>query len=139
GKAGLLVLDLDPRIDEEVDQSTGEVLSSREWTLDELKAALEAQMGCALPVTLAVRTQSGGVHLYFRMPEGEPIGNRGNLPKHVDVRGDGGYVIVPPSEYVGDGRHRARGYRWLRGDADAAIADMPDALVGILRDKVQKE
>ncbi len=44
-------------------------------------------------------TQSGGVHLWFRQPDdgGEPIRNRGNLPRHVDVRGQGGYVVAPPS------------------------------------------
>lgn len=134
GEAGLLVLDFDPRVDEEVDGDG--VITEREWTLAELKAALEEQMGCVLPPTLAVRTQSGGVHLYFHMPAGEPIGNRGNLPKHVDVRGQGGYVIMPPSEYLADGGPRP--YRWLRDDADAPIADMPDELVRILRSPVQK-
>jgi len=81
GKAGMLVADFDLRIDAE----TGE-----EWTLESLKADLEAQMGCALPSGLAVRTPSGGVHVYFRMPDGEPFGNKGGLPDHVDVRGRGG-------------------------------------------------
>lgn len=126
GKAGLLVIDFDPRRDEIIDQVTGEVTYD-DWTLERLKAELEAQMGCALPVSLAVRTPSGGVHVYFLMPPGKPIGNRGNLPHHVDVRGDGGYVIVPPSTSdKGD-------YHWLRGDADAEIAEMPAQLVEILR------
>lgn len=140
GRAGMLVIDFDPRRDlvkaEEVDRETGEVLAEavyEEWTLERLKAALEEQMGCALPISLAVRTPSGGVHVYFRMPEGEPIGNRGNLPEHIDVRGRGGYVIVPPSHCDGDGKNAAGHYRWLRGDADAEIVDLPAALVDILR------
>jgi putative DNA primase/helicase len=88
GRAGMIVIDFDPRIDE----VTGE-----EWTLEQLKAELEEMMGCPLPVSLSVRTPSGGVHVYFRMPDGDPIGNRGNLPDHIDVRGLGGYTIVPPS------------------------------------------
>ena len=132
GKSGLLVIDFDPRIDEEVDPDTGEVVTT-EWTLDRLKAELEAQMGCALPVSLAVRTPSGGIHVYFRMPDGAPIGNRGNLPHHVDVRGEGGYVIVPPSFCEGDDRNARGAYRWLRDDPDAAIVAMPDSLVTILR------
>ena len=56
-----------------------------------------------------IRTQSGGYHLWFAYEDG--LGNRANLFKHemfegvveaqirehVDVRADGGYVIVPPS------------------------------------------
>lgn len=53
------------------------------------------------------RTQSGGLHLVFAMPP-EKLGNRaglfgriGDAPEeiraHVDVRADGGYIIVPPS------------------------------------------
>ncbi|SEM88405.1 putative DNA primase/helicase [Sphingomonas gellani] len=133
GRSGLLIVDFDPRVDEHTDEETGEV-TTEVWTLDRLKAELEAAMGCPLPVSLAVRTPSGGVHVYFRMPDGVPIGNVGSLPDHIDVRGEGGYVIVPPSYCVGDGKRCVEGpYRWLRGDADAPIVDMPDALVTILR------
>jgi putative DNA primase/helicase len=124
GRARMIVIDFDPRIDPE----TGE-----EWTLDQLKAELEEMMGCPLPVSLSVRTPSGGVHVYFRMPEGEPIGNRGNLPDHIDVRGLGGYTIVPPSFCEGDAKNATGSYRWLRGAADAEIVDMPAPLVEILR------
>ncbi|MEH3046492.1 phage/plasmid primase, P4 family [Sphingomonas adhaesiva] len=133
GRAGMLVIDFDPRIDEVVDPETGEV-TREEWTLERLKAALEDRMGCALPVTLAVRTPSGGVHCYFRMPEGDPIGNVGSLPDHIDVRGEGGYVIAPPSWCDGDGKRCvAGGYSWLRGDAEAPIVTMPESLIAILR------
>jgi putative DNA primase/helicase len=133
GRAGMLVVDFDPRKDEIVDPETGEITYDV-WTLERLKGQLEAQMGCELPISLAVRTPSGGVHVYFKMPEGEPIGNRGNLPKHVDVRGLGGYVIVPPSYCDGDEKNATGPYRWLRGDADAEIVEMPAALVRILRE-----
>ncbi|SMF70604.1 phage/plasmid primase, P4 family, C-terminal domain-containing protein [Allosphingosinicella indica] len=130
GRNGCLALDFDPRTEEIVDQTTGEV-TTREWTLEQLKADTEAQIGCALPVTLAAMTPSGGVHLYLRQPSGgDPINNRGNLPEHVDVRGVGGYVIAPPS-VMADGRR----YRWLRGDWNAEIADAPAALVKVLRER----
>lgn len=129
GRAGMIVVDFDPRIDEQ----TGE-----EWTLEQLKAELEEMMGCPLPASLSVRTPSGGVHVYFRMPDGDPIGNRGNLPDHIDVRGLGGYTIVPPSHCEGDGKNATGTYRWLRGDAEAAIVDMPAELVQILRSPAAK-
>lgn len=127
GHHRLFVLDFDPRADE----STGEV-----FTLDRLKADLEAQMGCALPSSLTSITQSGGVHVWLLWPDdgGAAITNRGNLPQHVDVRGKGGYVIVPPSEMA-----NGRAYRWLRRDGEVlgpdrvAPVEAPAALIAILR------
>jgi Bifunctional DNA primase/polymerase, N-terminal len=47
----------------------------------------------AVPV---VRTPSNGLHLYFRQPPGEPLGNReGDLPDGINVRGRGGLTIAP--------------------------------------------
>lgn len=129
GHNGLFALDFDPRTEDVIDEATGEVLETKEWTLEQLKAETEAQIGCELPVTLAARTPSGGVHLYLHQPkDGDPIRNRGNLPQHVDVRGKGGYVIAPPSE-MEDGRR----YRWLHGNWDAEISDAPASLVDVLR------
>lgn len=128
GANGCFVLDFDPRTDEE----SGEV-----YTLERLKADLEDMMGCPLPRSVTAVTQSDGVHVYFRQPDGEPIRNRGNLPEHVDVRGQGGYVIAPPSVMVETGAR----YRWLdRGDwrDDDAIAEAPAALVEILRTRKTK-
>ena len=128
GTNGCFVLDFDPR----EDADSGEI-----WTLESLKADLEAQMGVPLPRSVTAITQSDGVHVYFRQPAGEPIRNRGNLPAHVDVRGLGGYVIAPPSIMVDTGAR----YRWLdRGDwrDDAAIADAPAELIEILRSRAPK-
>jgi putative DNA primase/helicase len=131
-RTGVFVLDFDPRVEEECDRETGEVVARREWTLEQLKAELEAQIGCALPRSVTAITQSGGVHVYLRQPAGEPIRNKGSLPEHVDVRGEGGYVIAPPSVMADTGKR----YRWMdRGDwrDDAAFAEAPAALVEILR------
>ena len=45
-----------------------------------------------------IRTPSGGSHLYY---EGDAQGN-GSMPKHgLDLRGQGGYVVAPPSTVGG--------------------------------------
>ena len=50
-----------------------------------------------------MKTPNGGLHLYFRYPDGERLGNsRGDLPKGIDVRGQGGYALIPPSKVVLD-------------------------------------
>ena len=63
-------------------------------------AKLLAEHG-PLPETLEVRTPRGGRHIYFRHP-GVKAPSRTNHPlPALDVRGDGGYVLIPPSK-VGD-------------------------------------
>jgi hypothetical protein len=50
-----------------------------------------------LPPTLSVTTPRGGQHFYFVHP-GVEIRNTAGYPGHgLDVRGDGGYVLAPPS------------------------------------------
>ena len=148
GAGGLLHVDFDPRVDriveDDVDGETGEIverITEKRWTVDLLKAALFVQMGAPLPDTLTSLTPSGGEHKWFLMPDGEPIGNVANLPDHIDVRGQGGYVIVPPSVRVGDldqgGKKGPGAYTWLSGDwtDPAAIAPAPAELVRILRER----
>lgn len=121
GRNGLFVIDFDPGTDEK---------SGKVYTLEGLKADLEAMIGCPLPASLSVRTAGkGGVHVYFRQPdEGADIRNRNNLPDRIDVRGTGGYVIAPPSVNA-----EGREYRWLHGDADVEPIEAPAALVDVLR------
>lgn len=67
-------------------------------------ARLEEEHG-ALPATRRVRTGGGGLHLWFRMPPDRQIGNRARVRPGVDVRGTGGYVVLPPSGHPSGGRY----------------------------------
>ena len=70
-----------------------------------------------LPPTLTHATPSLGVHLMFRDPLAVEIRNsQGRIAPGVDVRGTGGYVIVPPS----------KGYTIKH---NGPLADMPPWLV----------
>jgi hypothetical protein len=67
------------------------------------------QAGYELPETVAVRTGSGGLHLYYAAPD-SPLGNAaGRLPgvslelPGVDLRADG--VVAPPSTHVSGSRY----------------------------------
>jgi len=66
-----------------------------------------------------------GYHLYFVYPAGEHIGNAAGILPGVDVRGQGGYIIAPPSV---NGTGKA--YAWLDGLGIDEIepAPCPDAL-----------
>lgn len=44
-----------------------------------------------------VRTPSGGAHFYFPADPGRPQSSWQAAPARIDFRGEGGYVIVPPS------------------------------------------
>jgi hypothetical protein len=77
-----------------------------------------------LPPTSWVQTGSGGTHLYYRHP-GTRIGNDEGrkLGPGIDIRGDGGLMIAPPSIHPKTGRP----YLW-RAALDQAV-EMPPALV----------
>jgi putative DNA primase/helicase len=108
---GAFVIDVDAGIDE----TTGEVFSA-----DQIIAELEREISAKLPTTWTLETPRGGRHLYFALPAGECPGNRTAIVQRVDVRGDGGYVIAPPSV-----RPDGRGYRWITKNGELAQAPLP--------------
>ena len=62
---------------------------------------LERENG-PLPRTATARTGGGGLHVYFGYPAEEEVRNSaGLLGAGLDVRGEGGYVVVPPSRTQG--------------------------------------
>jgi len=84
---------------------------------------LEQRHG-ALPPTLTVRTGSGGSHRFFAHRDG--VRNTVKLDglDGLDVRGQGGYVVAPPSLHVSGQR-----YEWMER---APIAPWPDALLPLV-------
>lgn len=54
--------------------------------------------------TRTIRTPSGGYHYYYKHPGiGTHVLTSSDKDKHIDVRGDGGFIVIPPSAYP-DGR-----------------------------------
>jgi hypothetical protein len=108
--SGLVVLDVDPA------HGGAESL-----------AALEAEHD-PLPPTIEAVTGGGGWHLYFRHPGGE-LRNRAGLRPGLDLRGDGGYIVAPPSIHP-----NGQPYRWRSGHAPGEMepARLPPWLVGLV-------
>jgi Bifunctional DNA primase/polymerase, N-terminal/Phage integrase family len=79
----------------------------------------------SLPATPSVRTGKGR-HLYFKHP-GFPVRNFIRIKPGLDVRGDGGYVVAPPSVHP-DGSV----YEWLLHPADQPFAELPKWLSELL-------
>ena len=84
--------------------------------------------------TVMSTTPSGGWHLWFTMPEGADIRNGRPWPG-VDIRGEGGYVLAPPSLFDG------KGYEWVRDPWENILLEAPPALVEAVthRDPVRSE
>jgi len=67
--------------------------------------ALEAKHG-KLPPTLTQKTGGGGSQFFFVLPEGRTVKNSaGKIGMGLDIRGEGGYVILPPSDHESGGRY----------------------------------
>jgi hypothetical protein len=76
---------------------------------------LEAEHG-ALPATVESITARGR-HIYFRCPQDPVRNSAGKIGTHIDVRGDGGYVLCPPSIHPS-----GRRYCWSVDSANSIAA-----------------
>jgi Bifunctional DNA primase/polymerase, N-terminal/AAA domain/Primase C terminal 1 (PriCT-1)/FaeA-like protein len=99
GRATFVVIDVDPR-----------------HGGDDSLHDLERRHG-ELPPTPRSVTPSGGYHYLFAAPSEEVRNTAGHPAPGLDVRGDGGYIVVPPSPGP-----NGRGYEW-----DVALDERPPA------------
>jgi hypothetical protein len=108
---GLVVVDVDPR-----------------HGGDSSLADLERHHG-PLPDTPRVLTGGGGVHVYLAVEQ--LIGNRAGLAPGLDLRGDGGFVVAPPSKHAS-----GRRYVWELGASpdDVPLAPAPRWLLERIRE-----
>lgn len=60
-----------------------------------------------LPRDFVVRTGGGGLHIYLAAPENNIRNSAGKIAPNIDVRGDGGYVVAPPSLHIS-----GKAYTW---------------------------
>jgi hypothetical protein len=85
---------------------------------------LVGQHGTLMPTVEVITAR--GRHLYFRYPTVPVRNSAGKIAPGIDVRGDGGYVLVPPSLHPCGKR-----YCWSV-DSSSAIAEAPAWLVEIV-------
>lgn len=86
--------------------------------IDEDRPGALARAGVHLPPTPTERTPRGGYHRWYLHPgPGVHIASTTNTLPGVDIRGDGGYAVVAPSE----------GYEWIDGLSpdDVDFAPLP--------------
>jgi hypothetical protein len=99
--SNLIVLDIDPK-------HGGDVALER----------LEERFG-PLSSTVEAITGGGGRHLYFAHPTGLTR-NRAGLAQGIDLRGDGGYIVAPPSTHP-----TGQAYAWAPGRSPDNITLAP--------------
>lgn len=103
---GVFAIDLDVH-----DPAHSGIETLRDW---------EAVHG-ALPETWEQVTGSGGRQLFYRASR--TVRNSANGELGVDVRGDGGFVVAPPSVHP-----NGETYEWSTSPDDCEIADATDAV-----------
>jgi hypothetical protein len=118
--SGFFVLDVDPRHD-----------------ADDSLADLERTHG-PLPDTVESLTGSGGRHVLFRHP-GDHVPNKVGIAPGLDIRGDGGYIVAPPSLHLS-----GRRYAWevSRRPDHVPLAAAPGWLLDLItapRDRLPRD
>lgn len=111
GPSGLAVVDIDPR-------------NQGDNSIDDL----QRQHG-KLPDTVSALTGGGGEHHLYAQPTGDPV-NSGVLALGVEVKAEGGYIVIAPSNHIA-GRH----YHWESSSRprETDVAPLPLWIIQRLR------
>lgn len=88
-----------------------------------------------LPETWESLTGGGGRHIFFKHPGGV-VKNKVGLAPGIDVRGDGGYIVAPPSVHAS-----GRTYTWELSatPGEVPLADIPPWLLQLLNTAPHQE
>jgi putative DNA primase/helicase len=107
--SNLVVLDVDPR--------HGGDESLKQWT---------TQYGQDFLATVTSCTGGGGLHLLYTYPD-QPIRNKAGLAPGLDIRGDSGYIVAPPSMHAS-----GQPYHWEQPPDTTPLAPLPAWLLDLL-------
>jgi hypothetical protein len=96
--------------------------------------ALQEKHG-SIPETVAARTGKG-FHLYFEMPDTADVRNSASkVGPGIDVRGTGGYVVMPPSPHPDGGS-----YTWVqnRSPDETSVLPAPRWLLELVTEPLER-
>jgi hypothetical protein len=111
--SGFVALDIDPR-----------------HGGDDSLADLERRHG-PLPETIESLTGGGGRHILLAHP-GTRVPNKAGLAAGLDVRGDGGYIVAPPSLHTSGQRYTWEG---CRHPDDVPLAPVPGWVLALFNER----
>ena len=116
--SGLLVIDIDNKPGLDTEQVWNEICQQHEYKPDTFEAV----------------SGGGGRHVYFWYTGAEIRSGTNVLAQGIDVRADGGYLILPPSSHVSGNE-----YYWDSVDDDISIDQTPDWLIQLCTHKQQSQ
>lgn len=111
-----------------IETDTAKGHSSLKVDGEEALKGLQERLG-ALPKTWMAESPSGSLHRFYSHPGGKVKNSASELGPGIDVRGDGGMVVAPPSA------RKDGAYRWLN---KLPIAALPPAWVGELSREIER-
>ncbi|MFA6459203.1 MAG: bifunctional DNA primase/polymerase [Candidatus Paceibacterota bacterium] len=86
----------------------------------------------SIPATASAKSGNGGEHFFFNYPNKPVLSKSAISGQGVDMRGDGGYILLAPSVNSGGGQ-----YEWLV-EPEMGIAEMPQWLQTLACDDGKK-
>ena len=108
--SGNIVLDVDP---------------SENLSVEDILSGLDVRLGD----TLTTKTPSGGLHLYYRLPDGLDVSRRIKIRPGLDIMAGKSQVLLPPSSIDGVK------YEW---HTKKQIRPLPQQLLALLEEKPEK-
>jgi Bifunctional DNA primase/polymerase, N-terminal/AAA domain/Primase C terminal 1 (PriCT-1) len=100
---------------------------SGQFVLDIDNEAAVNELPGGLPPTVEALTGGGGRHLWFTHHE-RLTNSPGRLPQGIHFRGDGGYVVLPPSPHPDGGE-----YEWRTAPDEHPMTPIPSWLLELLK------
>jgi hypothetical protein len=94
---------------------------------DGMPALLQLERENATLFARRATSPTGGLHLYFQMPGGGLRITSREIVPGIDVKGDGGFIVAPPTVRPGKGS-----YEWLHTIGGARIRRAPQWLIDIV-------
>lgn len=117
---------------------TGRVSNLLVMDVDSYKPTFDAELvkSFNLPITPVQETANGGKQYFFKYPVEIDIHNAvciGHNGSGIDIRGDGGMVIAPPT------KTSYGAYSWLVDPFETPLADIPSKLLELLQKEHSSE
>jgi hypothetical protein len=109
--------------------ATGEIIVV---DVDDKELAIEYIQKLEDCKTVSVETGKG-YHYYFKAPDFH-LGNRAKFLPGIDLRGEGGYVVAPPSIH-----YSGHTYCWKNNPDEYSLQGLPPFILSALSERIQKE